>query len=138
MARAQAEGSSSSLSWMKKRRFSRPVVEPGMLRQETHAAPERLFVVERMVTDEGRAGGGTQEPGEHAHGGGFPGAVGAEQPEDFSRLDREGQVLHGHATAKALAEAMDLEARRHSMVTRTNLTLRFLSMRLMVLSAPTA
>jgi hypothetical protein len=84
------------------------------------------------------AGARAQQAGEHPHRGCFPGAIRTEQPEDFPRLDGKGEVLHSQASAETLAEAVDLEARRHSMVTSTNLTLRFLSTGVTVLSAPTA
>ena len=41
------------------------------------------------------AGGGRDEAGDHAHGGGFPGTVGAQEAQHFARPHRERQVVHG-------------------------------------------
>src|SRR5450631_1245887 len=109
-----------------------------MLRQKTHAATKRFSVLQRIAAHLSSAGARAQEAGKQSHRGGFPGAVRTEQPEDFPSLDGKGEILHRQATAETLAEAVDLEARRHSMVTSTNLTLRFLSTGVTVLSAPTA
>ena len=41
------------------------------------------------------AGGGSEQAAEHTYGGGFAGAVGTEEAEDFSSGDGEGEVLDG-------------------------------------------
>ncbi|MNN22539.1 hypothetical protein D3C81_1358990 [compost metagenome] len=50
------------------------------------------------------AGGRRQEAGEHLHGGGLTRTVGAEETQDFSRCDAEGQVVHGSVLRKTLGQ----------------------------------
>ena len=47
-----------------------------------------------VAADAGLAGGGGDEAGEHAHGGGLAGAVGPEEPQHFAGLDLEAHVVH--------------------------------------------
>jgi len=50
------------------------------------------------------AGGGGEESGEHFDGGGFAGAVGAEEAEELTRRDGEVDVLNGGEIAKTSGE----------------------------------
>ena len=52
------------------------------------------------------AGGGLVEPGDHPHGGGFPGTVRAEEPGDDSGLHHEIQAVDRELVAVALAEIL--------------------------------
>src|SRR5690606_34575427 len=54
--------------------------------------------------DAGGAGGRRQEPGEHLHGGGFAGPVGAEKAQHFPLLDLEAQAVHGRVLRKTLGQ----------------------------------
>ena len=60
--------------------------------------------------DETVAGGRLVEGGEDAHGGGLAGPVGADEAEDLSRREREGDVVHRAGLAVVLAEVVDLDA----------------------------
>ena len=51
------------------------------------------------------AGGGSEEAGEHLDGGGFAGAVGAEEAEELAGRDGEVDVLNGGEVAEAAGEA---------------------------------
>ena len=44
----------------------------------------------------------------------FAGAVRPDQAEDFARLDDEAQIVYGLQAAEALADAVEIEQRRHS------------------------
>ena len=48
------------------------------------------------------AGGGRDEARDHAHGGGFARAVGAQEAEHFAGRHRERQVIHRELVAIAL------------------------------------
>ena len=54
------------------------------------------------------AGGGGEEAGDHAHGGGLSGSIGSEESEDFALVDGEGQVVDGHFGAKAFGEIFNV------------------------------
>ena len=53
------------------------------------------------------AGGGREQAGEHFDGGGFAGAVGAEEAEELARGDGEGDVIDGGEGAEAAGEVAD-------------------------------
>jgi hypothetical protein len=59
--------------------------------------------------DRGRTGRGFEDAAEHADDGGFTGAVGAEQTEDFAALDGEGDVVNGDELAEAAGEVGELD-----------------------------
>lgn len=44
---------------------------------------------------------GLKQRDEHPHGGGFPRAVGTNQPENFSALNVESKIIHSDTFAKA-------------------------------------
>ena len=58
---------------------------------------------------DGRAAGRRQDAQEHADDGAFAAAVGAEQPEDRSALDLEGDVAHGDELAETAGEVLDVD-----------------------------
>jgi len=57
----------------------------------------------------GRAGVGPDEAGEHLHRGGFAGAVGAEETEDFAAVDGEADAVDGALGAVGFNEAFDFD-----------------------------
>src|ERR1700722_6964543 len=66
--------------------------------------PENLGV--GAAVDERRAGVGPVEPEHHAHGGGFPRAVRAEEPGDDTRGNGEAQAVDGQRLVVALRQTM--------------------------------
>ena len=54
----------------------------------------------------GGAGGGRQEAGEHAHGGGFTGAVGPEKAYDLALFHFEGDVVYSDSTSVSLGQPL--------------------------------
>lgn len=66
---------------------------------------------ERGILDEDVAAVvGAQVPADEGDGGGFAGAVRAEEGEDFGRADAEGYVVDGEGRAEGLGEVGDAEA----------------------------
>ena len=63
--------------------------------------------------DPDAAGGGGEKAGEHLDGGGFAGAVGAEEAEELAGRDGEVDVLNGSKVAKAASEAGGGDGRDH-------------------------
>ena len=59
------------------------------------------------------AGSGRQQPAEHPDDGGFAGAIGPQEAENFSRAHLEGNVVHGHEVAKGLDQVVDFEGGGH-------------------------
>ena len=59
------------------------------------------------------AGGGSEQAGEHLDGGGFAGAVGAEEAEELAGSDGEVDVLNGGEFAEAAGEAGGDDGRDH-------------------------
>jgi hypothetical protein len=57
--------------------------------------------------DQGDAGGGADQPQQHAQGGGLAGPVGAKEPGDLSRPDLDGQLLDRPDPAELLGQAVD-------------------------------
>ena len=55
----------------------------------------------------GRACGRRQEAGEHAHGGGFAGAVGAEKSDDLSLSHFKGDVIDGSRAGVPFGKIFD-------------------------------
>src|SRR5690606_13311334 len=71
------------------------------------------FVMENLGTDVETADGSAtavrrQKAGEHLHGGGLAGTVGAKKAQDFPRLYLKGQIVHGDMVAKAFGQAVYL------------------------------
>ena len=62
-----------------------------------------------MAGDAGGAAAGREVAGEHAHGGGFAGAVGSEKADDFAFSDAEGNVVHGGAADESFREVADFD-----------------------------
>ena len=56
-----------------------------------------------------RGGVGIQQPAEHADGGGFAAAVGAQETDDLALAYVQGNVVHHGAPAKALGETGDVD-----------------------------
>src|SRR6476659_10129179 len=56
--------------------------------------------------------GGAQNPGDAPQGARFTGAIGADQSQNFPRLDLKTQVGHGLNFTVTLAEVLDLNYRR--------------------------
>ena len=59
------------------------------------------------------AGGGGEQAGEHLDGGGFAGAVGAEEAEELAGRDGEVDVLNGGEVAETAGEACGGDGRDH-------------------------
>ncbi len=59
--------------------------------------------------DFGIAGGGRQEAGDHAHGGGLAGAVGSEETEDFAFFYREREIVHSEFGSELFGEVFDFD-----------------------------
>ena len=59
--------------------------------------------------DCGCSRGGREEAGQHAHGGGFSGAVGAEEPDDLAFGDGEGDVVDGGGAGVPFCEVFDCD-----------------------------
>src|ERR1039457_6992377 len=55
---------------------------------------------------------GLDEPGDHFHGGGFSGAVGAQVTGDFARGGREADVIYGEDARETLGDVAQFE--RHN------------------------
>ena len=55
--------------------------------------------------------GRVQQAGEHLQGGGFPGAVRAEKPDEIALGDLKGDIIHG-ARLRVFAMEKPFEARR--------------------------
>src|SRR5262249_38464458 len=101
-----------------------PVVEPGLLGEESHPLAKELTVaVQRHPAHRRPAGARTEQPGEHPHRGGLPRPVRAQQPEDLPLSHLEVEALHRGPGTEALGQPADLDPPQ-SMVTRTNFTLR--------------
>jgi len=64
------------------------------------------------------AGGGGDEAGNHPHGGGFAGAVGAEESEHFAPLHGEGNIVDGQFGAERLAQIFNFNHSKFSKVGR--------------------
>ena len=73
-------------------------------------ASRRLGVVPEHAHLTSRAGAVSLED---LDGGGLPGAVGPEQPEDLAPLDREGEPAHGLDGAVRLAQVGHLDRGGH-------------------------
>ncbi len=65
------------------------------------------------------AGGGREEAGEHLDGGGFAGAVGAEEAEELAGGDGEIDVLNGGEIAETTGEACGGDGGDHVWVKHT-------------------
>ncbi len=57
-----------------------------------------------VARDRGRSRGGREEAGEHAHGGGFTGAVGAQEAYDLAFVYGEGDVVNGGGAGVTLGQ----------------------------------
>ncbi len=84
-------------------------IERRRFRQIARAA----FGFDRLVEDvkagnHGLAVSGRHVAGQDAHGGGLPGAVGAQKAENFSALHFEGEVIDGRHPAVAFREVLNL------------------------------
>ena len=66
------------------------------------------------AVDGGLTGGDGDEGGEHADEGGFSGAVGAEESEDFAVVDVEGEGIDGGEVAEAFGEVLDIDGEQFS------------------------
>ena len=64
---------------------------------------------EIAAADSDGAGGGLEDTEDHVDGGGFSGAVGAEEAEDFVGTDLEGEAVDGGGWAVLFAEIGDGE-----------------------------
>jgi len=88
------------------------VVQPEALR---HVAQMQLggFRVDSHVQaiDHDLPGIRTQHPGEHAHGGGFSGAIGTDQAQNLARLNAEIHSANGVHGAEALAQLAHLHGK---------------------------
>ena len=60
-----------------------------------------------VAADHDGSGGGRDETGDHAHGGGLAGAVGPEEAEDFAALHRERDPCHGPFCSEMFLEVFD-------------------------------
>ena len=59
----------------------------------------------------GRAGGGREEAGEDAHGGGLPGAVRPEEAHDLPFFHFEGDVVYRDSASVSLGQTFDFDHR---------------------------
>ena len=55
------------------------------------------------------AGIGLEVLGDHSHGGGLAGAVGAEEADHLARIDVEGDAVDGDDAVEALGDAVERE-----------------------------
>ncbi len=62
------------------------------------------------IIDEGGAGSGLLKACEDAEGGGFAGAIGAEEADDFALWDGEREVVDGFVATVSFGEIGDLNA----------------------------
>ena len=68
----------------------------------------------RLVVDKEISGGGRNEAEEGADGGGFAGAVGAEEAEDFTFFDGEGEVADDGSAVEGHLEVFDVDDVAHA------------------------
>ncbi len=80
------------------------------------AGVDRLFV-DVETGDAGRAAGRRKVAGEDPHGGGFTGAVGAKEAQDFSFLDGEADIFEDQPTGIVLRQRVDLYHERANYAT---------------------
>jgi hypothetical protein len=62
-----------------------------------------------MPGNRNRSRVGLPEPGQHHHRRAFPGAVRADEPEDFARIDPEAQIVNGDSRAIRLSQIGSFE-----------------------------
>src|SRR5439155_16647162 len=84
---------------------TQPVVEAEELGQVADLAA-RFAVAERPAEDAAAAAAGRGQAGEELDGGRLAGAVGAEEAEDLTAGDGEGQTVERHLGAVLLAQAI--------------------------------
>ena len=86
------------------------VVERGGLGQVADLAFRRGGVADDGdAADLGIAGGRRQEAGDHPHGGGFAGAVGAEEAEHFAFPDGKREVIDGGLLSELFRQVLDFD-----------------------------
>lgn len=70
--------------------------EQVVLRAQPQRVPDGFHVgLDVVALDQGRAGRGTYQSSQHGHGGGFSGAVMAQQNGYLVRIDVQGQFIDG-------------------------------------------
>ena len=84
----------------------------GIERRGFGQIPDVLFDIEGLLDDiesgdGGFAGGGREEAGKDAHGGGFSGAVFAEKTHDFALRYFEGNILDSDMACVSLGQTFD-------------------------------
>jgi hypothetical protein len=62
-----------------------------------------------LAVDPDRAAVRAVQPGDHPHGGGFPGAVRAQEPGHHARLYHEAQAVDGGLVAVPFGQAVNLD-----------------------------
>ncbi len=103
-----------TLAQKRRKRFDRHLrVGRRAFRQEAQHPPCGDAVGLHVVALDARgAGCRDHEPGQHAHRGGFPRAVGTEEAQHLAAPDVEGDVVDRGECAEALGQAFDLDQRR--------------------------
>ena len=82
-------------------------------RQEPQHVPRGDAVVLHVVALDARGPGGRDhEPGQHPHGGRFPGAVRAEESQHLAAPHRERHVVHRREGAEAFGQSLDFDQSR--------------------------
>ena len=86
------------------------IVERGGLGEVADFGFGLAWVVDdRDPADLGIAGGGRDEAGDHAHGGGFSGAIWSEETKDFALFHGEREMVHGAFGAELFGEVVDFD-----------------------------
>ena len=86
------------------------VVERELLRHVADVLADLFGILGDVEAGHGApAGGGRQQPAEHADDGGFAGAVGTQETEDLALVHLEGDVIDGHEIAEGLDQVADFE-----------------------------
>lgn len=86
------------------------IEEPGFVGEERERALGGQRGGGEVVTGDAEgAGAGGNDAGEAAERGGFAGAVGADEAEDFAWANEEGQLADGSEAAVAFGEGLDLD-----------------------------
>ena len=85
-------------------------VDGAFLRHVTDQAPDGIRLPDDVVAQHRRrAGGWGQHGDQHPQGRTFPGAVGAQESEDFTGVHRERQVLDGRYRTEGFPQTCDVD-----------------------------
>src|SRR5690606_31399064 len=80
------------------------------IRHPAYAAPHFIGVGNHVIpADADAPEGGELQRGHHAHGGGFPRAIGPDETDDLAGVDVKGDAAHRVDRAKGAVEVGDLD-----------------------------